>query len=156
MCQCIFCNFAIISPWKKEDPSFEQTKFPSPKDDLCKVWLELAKWFWRRRFLKFVKVFPLFRNYLPLEMGGALFEQIWIPFTVWCIVPSFFEVGSVVLEKMIFQIRQMMDFRNFLIISPGKRTEPFIWTNFNLPHPKMICAKCGWNWPSGSGEEFFF
>ena len=45
---------------------------PSPKDDLCKVWLKLAQWFWRRRFLNFVNVFSLFRNYLPLEKGGAL------------------------------------------------------------------------------------
>ena len=45
---------------------------PSPKDALFKVWLKLAQWFWRRRFLNFVNVFSLFRNYLPLEKGGAL------------------------------------------------------------------------------------
>ena len=44
----------------------------SPKDALCKVWSKLAQWFWRRRFLNFVNVFSLFRNYLPLEKGGAL------------------------------------------------------------------------------------
>ena len=45
---------------------------PSPKDALCQVWLKLAQWFWRRRFLNFVNVFSLFRNYLPLEKGRAL------------------------------------------------------------------------------------
>ena len=30
---------------------------------------------------------------------------------------------------------------------------PFIWTNLNPLHPRMFCAKFGWNWPSGSGEE---
>ena len=25
----------------------------SPKDALCHVWLKLARWFWRRKFLKF-------------------------------------------------------------------------------------------------------
>ena len=45
---------------------------PSPKDALCQVWLKLAQWFWRRRFFNFVNVFSLFRNYLPLEQGGAL------------------------------------------------------------------------------------
>ena len=45
---------------------------PSPKDDLCQVWLKLAQWFWRRRFYNFVNVFSLFRNYLPLEKSGAL------------------------------------------------------------------------------------
>ena len=44
---------------------------PSPKDALCQVWLKLAQWFWRRRFFNFVNVFSLFRNYLPLEKGGA-------------------------------------------------------------------------------------
>ena len=47
-------------------------KSPSPKDALCLVWLELAQWFWRRRFFNFVNVYSLFCNYLPLEKGGAL------------------------------------------------------------------------------------
>ena len=29
----------------------------------------------------------------------------------------------------------------------------FIWTNLNPLHPRMLCAKIGWNWPSGSEEE---
>mgnify|MGYP003691681831 CR=1 FL=1 len=44
----------------------------SPKDALCQVWLKMALWFWRRRFLNFVNVFSQFRNYLPLEKGGVL------------------------------------------------------------------------------------
>ena len=28
--------------------------------------------FWRRIFLKFIKIFSLFRNYLPLEKDGVL------------------------------------------------------------------------------------
>ena len=31
----------------------------------------------------------------------------------------------------------------------------FIWRNLNLLHPKMLCAEIGWNWLSGSGEDFF-
>ena len=44
----------------------------SSKDALCQVWLKLVLGFWRRRFFNFVNVFSLFRNYLPLEKGGAL------------------------------------------------------------------------------------
>ena len=73
---------------------------PSSKDALCQVWLKLAQWFWRRRFLNLVNVFSLFRNYLPLEKDGA-----------------------------------------------------FIWRNLNPLHPRMLCAKFGWIWPIGSGEE---
>ena len=76
--------------------------YPTPKDYLCQVWLKLAQWFWRKIFFKFINIFSHFRNYLPLEKGGA-----------------------------------------------------FIWTNLTPLHPKMICAKFGWNWPGGSGEDDF-
>ena len=74
----------------------------SPKDALCQVWLKLAQWFWRRRFFNFVNVFSIFRNYLPLEKGWAIYLD-----------------------------------------------------NLISPHPLMLCAKFGWNWLSGSGEEDF-
>ena len=45
---------------------------PSPKDSLCKVWLNLAWLFCRRRFLNFVNIFTLFHYYLALEKGMAL------------------------------------------------------------------------------------
>jgi hypothetical protein len=45
---------------------------PSPKDNLYQVWLKLACWFWRRRFLKIFNAFLLFRYYLPLEEGYSL------------------------------------------------------------------------------------
>ena len=32
---------------------------------------------------------------------------------------------------------------------------PFIWTNLNPLHPRMHCAKFGWNWRGGSGEGDF-
>ena len=42
-----------------------------------------------------------------------------------------------------------------IIISPLKRVGPFIWINLNPLHPRMHCAKFGWNWLSGSGKEDF-
>ena len=44
--------------------------------------------------------------------------------------------------------------RYFLFISPLKRVWPFIWTNLNPLYQRMLCAKFGLNWPSGSGEEY--
>ena len=41
----------------------------------------------------------------------------------------------------------------FPIISPLGRAWPFIWTILNPLHPGKLCAKFGWNWPSGSGGE---
>ena len=46
-----------------------------------------------------------------------------------------------------------MYFRYFAIISSWKRAGPFIWTNLNPLYPRMLCAKFGWNWTIGSGEE---
>ena len=48
-----------------------------------------------------------------------------------------------------------MYFRFFVIISPWERAGPFIWTNLNPLHQRMLCAKFGWNSPSGSGGEDF-
>jgi hypothetical protein len=44
-------------------------EFPSSKNNLYKVWLNLARWFWRRRLFKIFSVFSLFRYYLTLEKG---------------------------------------------------------------------------------------
>ena len=78
------------------DLHLNKLQFPSPKDALCQVWLKLAKWFWRRRFLNFVNVFSLFGNYLSLEKGGVLYLnnlespspedalfQVWLKLAKW-------------------------------------------------------------------------
>ena len=52
-------------------------------------------------------------------------------------------------------LNSSMYFRFFVIISPWKRTGPFIWTKFNPLLPRMHYAKFGWNWNSGSAEEAF-
>ena len=66
-------------------------------------------------------------------------------------MPSLVEIGSVVLEKKIFKCLSMY-FSFFTIITPWKRAGPFIWTKLNPLYPKMLWAKFGWNWPSGSWE----
>jgi hypothetical protein len=46
---------------------------PLPKDDLCLVWLKLAQWFWRRRFLNDPTPILHFCDYLPFEENLALY-----------------------------------------------------------------------------------
>ena len=66
--QCLFRNY--LPPWKQALPfSLESL---APKDTLCRVWLKLAQWFWKRRFSNFVNVFSLFCNNLPQERDVAL------------------------------------------------------------------------------------
>jgi hypothetical protein len=43
----------------------------------------------------------------------------------------------------------------FVIISPLKRNWPFIWTNLNSLHPRIISTKFDWIWSAGSKEEDF-
>ena len=69
----VFLLFGNYLPLEKGGAlHLNKLESPSPKDALCQVWLKMAQWFWRRRFFNFVNVFSLFRNYLPLEKGGAL------------------------------------------------------------------------------------
>ena len=67
---------------------------PSPRDSLCQVWLKLAQWFWKRRFLKVVNLY--FPNYLPFGKGVVLYLsklicpsprntlcQVWLKLAQW-------------------------------------------------------------------------
>ena len=121
-----------------------QLEFPSPKDAMCQIWLILAQWFWRRRFLNFVDVFSLLRNILS-PLG------IWITsilFTQGCFVLSLVEIGSVVQEKKMY-------FRYFGNYLPLEKDGSLHLNKLESPYPRMLCAKFGWFWPSGSGVEDF-
>ena len=52
---------------------------PSPKDALCQVWLKLALWDLRKRYLFIANVFSLFRNYFPLKRAWPF---IWKKFNL--------------------------------------------------------------------------
>ena len=98
-----FCYIVIISPWKRTGPF---------------IWTNL--------------------NPLHLKMLCAKFGWNWLS-------------GSGEEDFLI----SSMYFHYFVIISPWKRAGPFIWTNLNPLHPRMLCAKFGWNWLSASGEDDF-
>ena len=96
-------------------------EFPSTKDDLCQVWLKLAQWFWRTRFLHFVNVFSPFRNYLSLEKGVALhinkYEsplpknglcQVWLKLAQWFLRRRFLNFVNI-----------FSPFRNYLPLEKG-------------------------------------
>jgi hypothetical protein len=46
---------------------------PTPKDDFRHVWLELAQWFWRRRFINDPIQFLHFCDYLPFGEDLAFY-----------------------------------------------------------------------------------
>ena len=133
----------------------KKLKSPSPKDALCQYCLKFAQWFWRRRFLNFVNVFSLFHNYLPLEKGGPF---IWTKFNPLSHKDALCQIWLKLARW--FWRRRFLNFVNVFSLFPNnppwKRAGPFIWTKFNPLHPRMLCAKFGWNWLRGSGEENFF
>ena len=51
ICLCILAIFSYYLPFEK-DGTHHLNRFDSlaPKDHLCQVWLNLAPWFWRRRW----------------------------------------------------------------------------------------------------------
>jgi hypothetical protein len=73
----IFKVFLLVYnylPLEKGYPlHFYKLESPPPKDDLCQVWLNLAQWFWKRRFIKDPNPFLHFCDYLPFEEDLALF-----------------------------------------------------------------------------------
>ena len=90
----------IISFLRIEWSLFVKPWFPSTKDDLCQVWLNFARWFWRRRFLNFDNIFLLYRNYLPLEKGVARHvNKFKSPPPKDALCQVWLKIDSVVLEK---------------------------------------------------------
>jgi hypothetical protein len=47
-----FLLFCYYFPLKKGAALYlNNLEFPPPKDKLCQLWLKLAQWLWRRRFI---------------------------------------------------------------------------------------------------------
>jgi hypothetical protein len=59
----------------------KKLEFPSPKDNLFPVWLDLAFWFWRRFFFKFQYIFTLLLLFPLGEWLSPSFKQTRIPST---------------------------------------------------------------------------
>ena len=122
---------------------------------LVEIWLKLAQWFWRRGFFLISSMyFPYFVIISPLKRVGTFIWRNLNPLHPRMLLAKFgwnWPGGSGEEDFLI----SSMYFRYFVIISPWKRLGPFIWRNLNPLHTRMLCAKFGWNWPSGSGEEDF-
>ena len=132
-------SYATCCMWYNNIPS------PSPKTALYQVWLKMAQWFWRIRFLNLNKWRSALSLVSSLRKGrGPSFEQTWIPSTLGCSVPSLVEISQVLLEKKIAL------FRYHILFGKGGAL------HLNLRHPMILCAKFAWNWPCVSGEDFLY
>ena len=109
------------------------------------------RFFWFRQC-----IFAIFGNYLPLEMGGVHhFNKLESPspkVMMHCDKFGWNWLSGYGEEDVSIS---WMYFHYFVITTPWKREGSFTWINLNPLHPRMLCAKFGWNWLSGSGEEDF-
>jgi hypothetical protein len=106
----------------------------------------------KKIFVIKISVFLLFCNYLPLERGNPLhlyklkfpspkddLYQVWLKLVQWFWRRRF--------------LNDSTQFDIFAIISPLKRTWPFIWTSLNFLFSRIMCTKFDWIWGAGSGEK---
>ena len=119
-------------------------KSRSLRGALYQVWLKLVKRFSRRKFLNFVNVFSLFRNYLPLEKGMTVYLNKSNPLHTRCFVSGLVDIGPVVLEKKMKMwnvYRQTRDNRR-----SDKLTQAFssgeLKTNLNNYSHYYVVRKC--------------
>ena len=92
----------------------------------------------------------------PLGKGrGPPFEQIWIRITKDALRLVWFNLTQWFYRSRFFKFINVFSYFIITGISPWKRAWPFIWTNLNSHHLRMLYAKFGWNMLSGSREEDF-
>ena len=70
------------------------------------------------------------------EVTGSSFGQTWIPFTQGCLCQIWLKLAQRFWRWRFSNFFNVFSlFRNY---PPWKRVEPFIWTNFNPHHPRML------------------
>jgi hypothetical protein len=139
----LFSHFCDYTPLKMTWPKLE---FPSCKFGLNEVWLKLA-----RRF------FPIYicKNGFP-SCG---------PSTIICTSLNLHNVLKLSCKYEQFLLSgcrgEFFQWPHpiiaFLSLSAlGQEPGPLFGQLLYSMHPRMICTKCNWNWPVGSGEKDFF
>jgi hypothetical protein len=69
----VFLLFCYYLPFDKDNPfHLKELEIPFPKDDLFRVWLKLAQWFWRR-LLNAIPPVLHFCDYLPFKEDLTLY-----------------------------------------------------------------------------------
>jgi hypothetical protein len=150
----IFIIFVIISSLKRTW-SLRWTNL----NYLClRIICTKCDWIWLCGSGEYYQKFSVYFYYFAIispwrRVSPFIWTNLNPPPSVWFVV-SLVRIDTVVLEKMFKWPQPNPIFYIFLIISPLKRSWPFIWTNLNSLYPKKINTKSGWNWPSGSEDDF--
>ena len=90
--------------------------------------------------------FLLICYYLPLEMGGAFhLNKLEFPSSYKALCKVWLKLAHSFSRRKFKILSKYLHYFN--IIPPLERKWSNIWTILNLLHPRMLCAKFGWNWP---------
>ena len=148
----VYRYFVKLSPLGKgRGPSFVQTWIPFTQgcfvSSLVKIGsvdLEKKKYF--------VHVFLLFRYYLPLEKGRGLhLKKLESPSSKDALCQVWIKLAQWFWRRFLNFVNVFSLFPNYLPLEKGGALH---LKKLESPSPRMFCAKFGWNWPSGSGEDF--
>ena len=132
-----FQSFVIIFPLEKGYPLLlYKLESLSPKNELYQVWLKMAQWFWRRRFLNNPSPFLHFSDYLPFEENLALYfnnfefpvskddlYQVWLKLACW------------------FWRRRFLYKYSFPYCDPSRPSGTMMWTILNLHYIRKLSCK---------------
>ena len=130
----------------------QQTWIPFTTDAFCQVLLTLVQRFLRRGFFNFVNVFHYFVIISPWKRLGPFIWTNLNPLHPCMLCAKFRCKLTQWFSRRFFNFVNVISlFRSYLSLEKGIH---FVHLNkIEIPPPKDTCAKFGWNWLSGSGEE---
>jgi hypothetical protein len=117
----------------------------------------LARWFLRGRIIKIFSYINISKKKNSFHYCGLIRPtgvMILTDLNLYC-QNAFMSISAFLDQKFLrkFLNDPLPHFYFFVIISPLKRTWPFIWTNLNSLYLRIICKKFDWLWPSGSRDS---
>ena len=140
--QCMITILLSYSLGEECGPSFEQIWIRISQGCFMPSLAEIGSVILEKIFKLYVLVFLLFRSYLTLEKGGALHLN-----KIWTLLHKD-TLCQVQLKLAKWFWRRFFNFVNVL----GKGRDNNL---HKLESPSPNNAKFGWNWPIGSGQDFF-
>ena len=154
-CKCIFALLLLSPLGNKHGPSLNKPESPSPRDVMCHVWLKLAHWFWRRKFFKFVNVFSLLCYYSSSKRLRSIIWTILNPLYPRMLCAKFGWIWLTGSGEDYWNLSMYFHYFLFIInYLPFEKDGDLHLNKHECPSPKILCAKFGWNWPTGSSEDF--
>ena len=97
------------------------------------------------------------QTYIPIFLLSPLerrcdpsFQHIWVPFTQDTLCQVWLKLAKLFLRKIFLKVVNVFSLCGYYL--PLKKCMVLNLNKFEFP--RILCVMFGWNWPSGSGEDF--